>query len=103
MQGVRQRTAVCLLVLLLVVLPSCQRVTNGKASASTASSVSVGVTRVGRESLVKTLTLSSELVPFQEIDVYAKESGYVQKLLPAPATLRPGSCPHRDWPKSRRP
>ena len=26
------------------------------------------------------MTLSSELVPFQEIDVYAKESGYVKKL-----------------------
>src|SRR5208282_4466006 len=27
------------------------------------------------------ITLSSELVPFQEIDVYAKESGFVKKLL----------------------
>jgi RND family efflux transporter MFP subunit len=33
-----------------------------------------------RKSLRRQLTLSSELVPFQEIDVYAKESGYVQKL-----------------------
>lgn len=31
--------------------------------------------------LQTTLTLSSELVPFQEIDVYAKESGYVKQLL----------------------
>jgi RND family efflux transporter MFP subunit len=30
--------------------------------------------------LKRTLTLSSELVPFQEIDVYAKESGYVKNL-----------------------
>jgi regulator of RNase E activity RraA len=29
---------------------------------------------------LRQITLSSELVPFQEIDVYAKESGYVQKL-----------------------
>ncbi len=42
--------------------------------------VTVGVTRVVRESLGRQLTLSSELVPFQEIDVYAKESGYVSKL-----------------------
>ncbi len=27
------------------------------------------------------LTVSSELVPFQEIDIYAKESGYVKQLL----------------------
>ena len=42
--------------------------------------VTVGVTRVVRESLGRQLTLSSKLVPFQEIDVYAKESGYVSKL-----------------------
>ena len=30
--------------------------------------------------LERRLTLSSELVPFQEIDVYAKESGYVREL-----------------------
>lgn len=42
--------------------------------------VTVGVTRVARKSLGRQITLSSELVPFQEIDVYAKESGYVKKL-----------------------
>lgn len=42
--------------------------------------VIVGVTRVVRKSLGREITLSSELVPFQEIDVYAKESGYVKKL-----------------------
>jgi RND family efflux transporter MFP subunit len=41
---------------------------------------SVGVTKVVKKSLGRHLTLSSELVPFQEIDVYAKESGYVKKL-----------------------
>jgi RND family efflux transporter MFP subunit len=33
-----------------------------------------------KKTLSRQITLSSELVPFQEIDVYAKESGYVQKL-----------------------
>jgi RND family efflux transporter MFP subunit len=41
---------------------------------------SVGVTKVVKKSIGRHLTLSSELVPFQEIDVYAKESGYVKKL-----------------------
>ena len=36
--------------------------------------------KIGRKTLGRTLTLSSELVPFQEIDVYAKESGYVKEL-----------------------
>src|SRR3984885_6441364 len=48
--------------------------------ASSATDVSVGVVKVGRKNLGRTLTLSSELVPFQEIDVYAKESGYVKEL-----------------------
>jgi RND family efflux transporter MFP subunit len=40
----------------------------------------VGVTTVRHMPLERRLTLSSELVPFQEIDVYAKESGYVREL-----------------------
>lgn len=44
-------------------------------------SITVGVTKVSKKSLGRSITLSSELVPFQEIDVYAKESGYVKKLL----------------------
>lgn len=43
--------------------------------------ITVGVTKVVKKSLGRDITLSSELVPFQEIDVYAKESGYVKKLL----------------------
>jgi RND family efflux transporter MFP subunit len=40
----------------------------------------VGVVKVVRKSLQRSLSVSSELVPFQQIDVYAKESGFVQKL-----------------------
>ncbi len=43
--------------------------------------IPVGVTRVERHALQRKLTVSSELVPFQEIDVYAKESGFVNQLL----------------------
>lgn len=45
------------------------------------ATIRVGVTKVVKKSLGRHITLSSELVPFQEIDVYAKESGYVKKLL----------------------
>jgi RND family efflux transporter MFP subunit len=47
---------------------------------TSAPAVTVGVTKVVKKSLGRQLTLSSELVPFQEIEVYAKESGYVKKL-----------------------
>ncbi len=40
----------------------------------------VGVVKVAVKSMARELTMSSELVPFQEIDVYAKESGYVREL-----------------------
>ena len=52
-----------------------------KSVEATGSRVTVGVTKVVKKSLGQQLTLSSELVPFQEIDVYAKESGYVKKLM----------------------
>jgi RND family efflux transporter MFP subunit len=45
------------------------------------SVTTVGVTPVTRKPMMRQLTVSSELVPFQEIDVYAKESGFVKDLL----------------------
>jgi RND family efflux transporter MFP subunit len=60
-------------------LGACSR--RGRAEAvEPAAEVPVGVTRAVRMPLERQLTLSSELVPFQEIDVYAKESGYVKDL-----------------------
>ena len=50
------------------------------AGAGSASEISVGVVKVTRKDVGRTLTVSSELVPFQEIDVYAKESGFVKQL-----------------------
>src|SRR5580700_8529469 len=51
----------------------------GEPGASPAG-VSVGVVKVIRKDVGRTLTVSSELVPFQEIDVFAKESGFVKEL-----------------------
>ncbi len=64
-------------ILLTALLTSCGRV---RAKGTTQVAEIVAVTKVARKSLQRTITLSSELVPFQEIDVYAKESGYVKKL-----------------------
>jgi RND family efflux transporter MFP subunit len=69
--------SLCLLVVLLVLLPSCGSV---RAKGNAQEAVTVGITKVSRRSLERQITLSSELVPFQDIDVYAKESGYVRKL-----------------------
>ena len=71
------------LIVLAVALASCGKTDKVEArdpSASGSTEVSVGVVKIGRKPLGRTLTLSSELVPFQEIDVYAKESGYIKEL-----------------------
>src|SRR3984885_7107808 len=61
---------------MVVELAAC----SGDKRALAGEGATVGVTKVVRKSLGRQIRLSSELVPFQEIDVYAKESGYVKKL-----------------------
>jgi RND family efflux transporter MFP subunit len=67
------------MALALVALVGCKS-SEIKVQANTGA-VTVGVVPVKSMPLSRSLTLSSELVPFQEIDVYAKESGYVKQLL----------------------
>jgi RND family efflux transporter MFP subunit len=61
-------------------LSACSGGPTTKVEAKGQGAVTVGVTTVVKKTLSRRITLSSELVPFQEIDVYAKESGYVQRL-----------------------
>ena len=67
------------LAAMALVAPSCSRNGNEGVQAG-GPAITVGVTKVVKKSLGRQLTLSSELVPFQEIDVYAKESGLVKEL-----------------------
>ena len=61
-----------------MLLGSCRK---GPAKGDAPATITtVDVVKVARKSLRRQISLSSELVPFQVIDVYAKESGYVQKL-----------------------
>lgn len=75
-------TAIFALGLLLLGLftASCSGNVEKQVQAS-GPTLTVGVTKVLKKSLGRDITLSSELVPFQEIDVYAKQAGYVKKLL----------------------
>jgi RND family efflux transporter MFP subunit len=68
---------------LIVGSSSCNRTgPNAKASSSgnDQSDVTVGTSTVRTQPVAQYLTLSSELVPYQEIDVYAKVAGYVKTL-----------------------
>ncbi len=69
-----------LVIALVLTLSSCSGDRTGNVQAN-GPTMTVGVTKVVKKTLGRHITLSSELVPFQEIDVYAKESGYVKKLL----------------------
>jgi len=72
--------AIGLIGLIGITLSSCSGAASSKVEANSGTSLTVGVTKVMKKTLARQITLSSELVPFQEIDVYAKESGFVQKL-----------------------
>jgi RND family efflux transporter MFP subunit len=78
-KGLLAAVVAVLAVALAVTLSSCSGGDTSKVEANSPSTT-VAVTRVVKMSLGRQITLSSELVPFQEIDVYAKESGYVKKL-----------------------
>ena len=52
----------------------------GKTKADEADAPSVAVVKVTRQNLSNELEIASEFLPYQEIDVYAKVSGYIQKL-----------------------
>ena len=45
-----------------------------------ANAPKVAVVRAARKDLTTTLQISSELQPFQDVNIYAKVSGYIQKL-----------------------
>jgi len=72
--------AVAALMAVALIAGSCSRSAasepsvKGEQSSNTGSAVepTVGVVQAGVHELSQQLTLSSELVPFQEIDVYAK-------------------------------
>lgn len=51
-----------------------------KAAADTAEAPPAAVVKVTRGNISDTLEIASEFQPFQEVDVYAKVSGYIQKL-----------------------
>ncbi len=50
------------------------------ASVEPEKVTTVGVAKVSRQDLAKTLTVTAELIPFQEVEVMAKVAGYVQKM-----------------------
>jgi RND family efflux transporter MFP subunit len=75
----RNFLAVCLGALLGALLSGCG--SGPKVNADDAAKAPrVAVVKVVRKELSSTLEIAAEFQPFQEVDVYAKVSGYIQKL-----------------------
>ena len=74
--------AAVLLAAVILIASGCgdNRVQASGAEPQGTAIPTVGVTPVTLQPIGRDLTVSSELVPFQEIDVYAKESGFVKDL-----------------------
>lgn len=68
-----------LMVLLGALLAGCGSGNHTKAE-NPADAVRVAAVKVARGDISNDLEIASEFLPFQEVDVYAKVSGYIQKL-----------------------
>jgi RND family efflux transporter MFP subunit len=75
-------SALIVLVAAAWLLDSCSKTESVRASGvgQPTNVPTVGIVYVTRQPLMRQLTVSSELVPYQETDVWAKESGYVTDL-----------------------
>ncbi len=65
-------------VILIGALAGCGE--SRKADADTADAPSAAVVKVTRGNIADTLEIASEFQPFQEVEVYAKVSGYIKSL-----------------------
>lgn len=62
-------------------VPSCADKSKGLAGSDPATEVpTIAVAKVGHEALSRTIVLTAEFIPFQEIDVMAKISGYIKQI-----------------------
>jgi RND family efflux transporter MFP subunit len=68
------------LAAVLVLQSSCSRPAQSEAKAAAAEAPTAPVVKVTRQTLGNQLEIASEFRPFQEIDVHAKESGYIKNL-----------------------
>jgi RND family efflux transporter MFP subunit len=64
----------------LFAVPSCSRPGESEPEPNAGPAAVAPVIRVSRRNLTNELEIASEFRPFQEIDVHAKESGYVKQL-----------------------
>ena len=72
--------SVCLLTLSALFAAGCEKAPEKTAAATPDVIPSVATVRVARADLSGSITLTGEFVPYQEVDVMAKVSGYVKSI-----------------------
>ena len=73
--------AAAILIGLAGLVSACRNTaTEAKAAAGAEPCRQVSAVKASKKNLQQQLTVSSELVPFQQVDLYAKESGFVHQL-----------------------
>src|SRR3984957_1657364 len=68
------------IVVLMAAAVSCARSGGAAAPQTEAPAPTVAVVKVTRANLSTDIVLTAEFIPFQEIDVMAKVSGYIRKI-----------------------
>ncbi|HEY6272973.1 MAG TPA: efflux RND transporter periplasmic adaptor subunit [Terriglobales bacterium] len=74
------QACIAALLVILLWLPSCSRPRDSEAKTGPGEGPAAPVVRVTRQTLGNQLEIASEFRPFQEIDIHAKESGYIKSL-----------------------
>lgn len=75
------RTPLLVPLLIVVLTAGCSRTPEGSpATAAGTASIPVAVAEAKPADLSQSLTLTAEFIPFEEVDVMAKVSGYVRKI-----------------------
>jgi RND family efflux transporter MFP subunit len=72
--------ALGLVLVLVATRGRSSRVPAGEAAAVPSASRPVAAAKVTRADLARSISLSAELLPFQEVDVHAKVAGYVRSI-----------------------
>jgi RND family efflux transporter MFP subunit len=72
------------MMLLLLTVVSCSResssTADGPGKDSSGDAATVAVTKVAREDLSKSVDLTAEFLPWQNVEIHAKVSGYVKEI-----------------------
>ena len=80
-KSMRAHWSIAGLAVLSMSLPSCSRPGSAETNASTKESApTVAVERAARADLSRSLSLTAEFIPFQEVEVMSKVSGYIKKI-----------------------